>query len=246
MDTLSRGVAAIRRAEAELRGLLSEAAVAARYDEVLVLGEWAKQLHGLVAGVAAGQDTEGDNFATPGAVGDRDAVAPPAPGIVPMSERQYPASPLMAWNGRTAAPLTRRANKKQRKKGAVRSSSPRTSPASAYPQFLRDDAHLIKIGWSKKEKRQYEHKAPKVVLDLLLAALLSAGRDGHWFTTEDVLPLRETVDGGEVPSYQAYLCLAWLRVEALIEQHGRQGYSLPRPDQLGDLVGERWEELPRR
>jgi hypothetical protein len=246
MDTLYRGAAAIRRAEAELRGLLSEAAGAARYDEVLVLGEWAKQLHGLVAGTAAGPGADGNDLAMLGTLGDENAATPAAHAIVPMTARSGAAPSSMAGNGAAGAAGSRRLLEKQRKKGAVGASSRRTSTASAYPQFHRDDNHLIKIGWSKKEKRQYEHKAPKTVLDLLVASLLAVSRDGYRFTTEDVLPLRDAGEDTDVPSYQAYLCLAWLRSVGLVEQHGRQGYSLPQPVQLGILVEDRWEGLTRR
>ena len=52
--------------------------------------------------------------------------------------------------------------------------------------------------------------------------------------------------GTEIPTYQAYLCLAWLRGAALIEQHGRQGYSVPAAAQLAGLAVRRFEQLARR
>jgi hypothetical protein len=51
--------------------------------------------------------------------------------------------------------------------------------------------------------------------------------------------------GAEVPSYQAYLVLAWLRKENMITQHGRQGYSLPSAVNLAASVKEQWERLPK-
>ena len=63
------------------------------------------------------------------------------------------------------------------------------------------------------------------------------------FTTEDLLPLHDTADGTDVPSYQVYVCLAWLRHEKLVHQEGRQGYRLADGFALRDSVAKRWEEL---
>jgi len=232
MNTLSRGAAAIRRAEDELRGLLAEAAGASRYDEVLVLGEWAKQLHSLLAAGLSGRE---DDTSSPAV----EAVLGP-PAIAPMVGK----APGPASTGRAAAP--KKAVKKQRKNRAAKTTARKTAPPATYPQFLREGEQLIKIGWSKKEKKQYEHKAPKPVLDLLTVSLLNAGQEGRRFTTEDILPLQEGGDGGEVPSYQAYLCLAWIKSEGLIEQHGRQGYSLTKPEALSASIQETWGRLTQR
>jgi hypothetical protein len=104
----------------------------------------------------------------------------------------------------------------------------------------------VKIGWSRTEKAPYEHKAPKRVVDLLVEAVLRVGQRGQRFTSDDVMPLLESGDGSEVPSYQAYLALAWLRTENLVVQHGRQGYSLPEGADLARVVERRWARLPQR
>ena len=245
MDTLCRAAAAIRRAEDELRGLLTEAAEAAQYEEVLVLGEWARQLRGLLSGPVTDHSNSGNDMTSP--ITEADGAGGGAPTIVPKRVGEAEAAAIVrTGNGRSPASATKRTQLKQRRKGGAKTSSRTIPQATAYPRFLRDGNHLIKIGWSKKEKAQYEHKAPKAVLHLLLASLIAAGREGHRFTTDDVLPLREASDGAEVPSYQAYLCLAWLRSEGLIEQHGRQGYSLPNPDLLTASLEKCWERLARR
>jgi hypothetical protein len=43
--------------------------------------------------------------------------------------------------------------------------------------------------------------------------------------------------------YQLYLCLAWLKSEGLIKQHGRRGYSINDLDTFGDRVQRAWDEL---
>ena len=60
------------------------------------------------------------------------------------------------------------------------------------------------------------------------------------FTMEDVLPLFDADSGREVPSYQAYLVLAWLRSAGVVVQHGRQGYSLEKGTDLDAVVERQW------
>lgn len=122
----------------------------------------------------------------------------------------------------------------------------RKSRKDEYPKFLREKNELVKIGWSRSEKSPYEHKAPKSVVDLLAQALITTGRGGRRFTTDEILPLRQASSDGEVPSYQAYLALAWFRVEGLVTQHGRQGYSLPQGMDLTNEAERRWDNLPAR
>jgi hypothetical protein len=43
-----------------------------------------------------------------------------------------------------------------------------------------------------------------------------------------------------------YLGLAWFRVEALVTQHGRQGYSLPEGVDLTNEAERSWDKLPAR
>lgn len=117
------------------------------------------------------------------------------------------------------------------------------SPAAAsYPKFYRTSKDLIKIGWSKKERAEYQHKAPHTVLMQLVSKLAVVGAGGAVFSAEDLFPL-EGSDGSTIPDYQSYLCLAWLRQEGLIEAHGRQGYSLAHEGGLAASVDARWSGL---
>jgi hypothetical protein len=61
-------------------------------------------------------------------------------------------------------------------------------------------------------------------------------------TSDEIFPIKLD-DGSEVPSYQAYLCLAWLRHAGLAEQIGRQGYRFRNPIQLRSDVDQCWETL---
>jgi hypothetical protein len=107
----------------------------------------------------------------------------------------------------------------------------RQKRSKAYPKFFRNGENLVKIGWSKAQRTEYEHKAPLSVLSDLAAAISAASAKRPRLTMESILPLKCSRDGTEVPSYQTYLCLAWLRKQGLVLQHGRQGYSVrPKAD----------------
>jgi hypothetical protein len=113
-----------------------------------------------------------------------------------------------------------------------------------YPRFVREGENLIKIGWSKSERAEYEHRSPKRLLALLCEAL--TGANGKRITMDRVLPLKDPVNGSAFPDYQSYLCLAWLKSAGLIIQHGRQGYSLPKGAELESAVEAHWADLPTR
>lgn len=117
-------------------------------------------------------------------------------------------------------------------------------PAGAgYPRFEREADNLIKVGWSKTSRTEYEHRAPRRIVDALLKAILVRGENGAVFTVENILPVPDPIDGTGIPGYQVYLALAWLRTEGLLQQHGREGYSLFLTSNLERTVGERWEAL---
>ncbi len=126
----------------------------------------------------------------------------------------------------------------------IRTMAPRgkTKKTEGYPRFFRSEDELVKIGWSKRFREEYQHKAPYKVLNLLVRKLTTAGAGGRMFAADDILPLT-TDHGTEVPNYQGYLCLAWLRGENLIESHGRQGYTISNSENLPRGVEERWQAL---
>lgn len=124
------------------------------------------------------------------------------------------------------------------KAGARRTSKPK------YPRFVRRGDQLVRLAWSKRAKGEYEHKAGASALKALAAAILEAGRAGRIVSTEKLLPI--VADGTEVPNYQAYVCLGFLRDAHLVEQHGRQGYSVPNLSGLAAAVEAAWQGLPTR
>lgn len=93
-----------------------------------------------------------------------------------------------------------------------------------YPLFERDGDKLIKIGWSKKAREEYEHRAPRSAVLAFAEHLGARTSRGVPFLIEELLPVRDAA-GQELPSYQVYLALAWLRQVGAVAKHGRNGYS---------------------
>lgn len=107
---------------------------------------------------------------------------------------------------------------------------------TAYPRFERRGESLVKIGWSKREKAEYEHKAPMGAVALVADKVQKKGADGRIFQISGLLPCESTDGEVIVPDYQVYLVVAWWREIGLLEQHGRQGYSLPNPSEFAKSV----------
>jgi len=113
-----------------------------------------------------------------------------------------------------------------------------------YPIFLRDGDRLVKIGWSKKAKAEYEHRTPREVPDLLLAGIRSKVPEGELFAATDVIPLSMEAGADNVPDYQTYLALKWLQTEGVVSKNGRDRYALA-PGKVGaNGLGEMWQQLP--
>lgn len=121
----------------------------------------------------------------------------------------------------------------------------KAKPKNAYPRFERDGEKLIKIGWSKKAREEYEHRAPRLAV---LAFAEHIGRvtfKGKKFLVEDLLPVCDAI-GEEIPSYQVYLTLAWLRQIGVVEKNGRDGYVRIADPLDGSVFDTLWDELPLR
>jgi hypothetical protein len=112
-----------------------------------------------------------------------------------------------------------------------------------YPRFFRQGDQLIRVAWSKRDKKEYQHKAPYSTIQLLAEAMAKAGRDGRVFSTDQILPIKDA-DGNDVPSYQAYVGIAFMKQVGLIDQHGRQGYSIPQLADFQANVESAWRNLP--
>ena len=113
-----------------------------------------------------------------------------------------------------------------------------------YPRFERDGDRLIKIGWSKRDERVYEHRAPRETVFVVTSAL-SSKRSKKVFTMDQVLPLNDNA-GHEIPSYQAYLASAWLRSIGVVQRRGKDGYAVANGSLESSKVERLWNDIPAR
>lgn len=118
--------------------------------------------------------------------------------------------------------------------------------ARAYPKFFRQGERLVKVGWSKKAREEYEHRTPRQAVVAFAWHLTSRVQPGRVFAMDGLLPVPDPATGDEIPAYQAYVTLAWLREAKAIEKKGRDGYVL-RVDSLADGgLDQLWDHLPER
>ena len=103
----------------------------------------------------------------------------------------------------------------------------------------------MKIGWSKKNASEYTHKAPLEVVEAFCNTLKEALGTGtsDSFVMEDLLPLA-TPNAEDIPDYQTYLSLAWLRSLNVVKKDGRHSYKLVDPQWLDEGFDEAWSSLP--
>jgi hypothetical protein len=112
-----------------------------------------------------------------------------------------------------------------------------------YPRFERQGDRLIKVGWSKKDRAEYEHRTEKEVA-LAVSLYLAEAPKEQTFRMDDLLPIE--IEENEVPLYQAYLVLAWLRDRGLIGKQGKDGYQWLVGDFDEPAFEAAWGTTPRR
>lgn len=112
----------------------------------------------------------------------------------------------------------------------------------AYPRFEREGKRLVKIGWSKKDRQVYEHKTPFTAVFAVSDALRS---QPSRFVMDQVLPIKDA-DGRDVPSYQAYIVLAWLRQERVVDRNGNDGYTVNSAGLSHESITTKLHSLPNR
>lgn len=123
-----------------------------------------------------------------------------------------------------------------------RASTARKRSSSKYPKFRRDGDKLVKVGWSKKARKEYEHRAPEAAIDALLASARKRFGEGEYFTAPDVLPITAHT-GDELPDYQGYLVLKWLHSIGLIVKRGRDQYALASGKDFEGEIRSQWKGL---
>lgn len=122
---------------------------------------------------------------------------------------------------------------------------PKTT-SKEFPRFERDGDKLVKIGWSKKNKSSYEHRASHAVVVAFAQHLANHIQEGKVFAVENLTPVPDIVNSGEIPAYQVYLVLAWLRRTGAIDKKGRDGYILRRGALTTESMERMWTSVPAR
>jgi hypothetical protein len=212
MSYTDTAIQAVAAAERSLRDVLQAAVAAQAYRDVAIIAVAADALAKTLRDLGAGDVT---TTATDSVNGADDAAS------------------RRAIELQTTAPGTRRAGRAR-----VVISNQR----GIYPQFLRDGESLVKIAWSKSKRKPYEHRAPKVILEDLIAAIRKGKGEGKLFEAANVLPLTNG-NGEEYPSYQSYLALMWLRHVGLIAKRGRSGYVLKSGTATAENIERLWTAL---
>lgn len=158
---------------------------------------------------------------------------------------------LEASSGPASAPRSAASTSSSKKKSAAgRAPSKAAKPrrkvplATMYPRFERDGDRLIKIGWSKKAREEYEHRAPKAAVDAVVHRLETGTTSDQVFAIDDLMPISQG-DENDVPGYQVYIIMAWLREAGVVHKRGRDGY-VKNGVALQDAVSEHWGTLDLR
>jgi hypothetical protein len=119
------------------------------------------------------------------------------------------------------------------------------SARHGYPRFERDGNRLVKLGWSKKNKKEYEHRVPQEVVISFVRHLGDTVADGKIFDVESLLPVQD-VAGEEIPAYQVYVTLAWLRTMGVVEKMGKDGYVIRDTSLIDGGLDKLWGSVPVR
>ena len=218
MKTKEKAAELVRELEARLQSLLAEAAKAADYEGVLSVTSLARAVGELAVAV------------------EKDK----APSLVLQHDRSLgtedrPPPPASRAAAQPRTKSSRKPRKKRPRRGKRRAKRDT-------PRFFWRGGHLVKVARSKKSGN-YSHRTPEKELWSVVRAVSRLGAGNVLFTAEAMM---EAVgaDGQEVPSYQAYLVLSWLKSEALIEPEGRQGYRVVAGDPLERATRDKLAALP--
>ena len=115
--------------------------------------------------------------------------------------------------------------------------------AKQYPKFFHQADQLVKVGWSKKDRKEYIHKAPFTSVIATANSIQKAASGKKVFSADQFFPVLSADGQAELPGYQAYLSLAWFRTLGLVDQKGRQGYILKTTEPLAVQIEASWKTL---
>ncbi len=95
-----------------------------------------------------------------------------------------------------------------------------------YPLYeIRNDI-LIRIGWSKTEKKEYTQKVSRPIFDRTVETIESMARSPKTIIPADkIIKQIKSSSPDPVPDYQIYLVIGCLREFKSLKQCGREGYT---------------------
>jgi len=110
-----------------------------------------------------------------------------------------------------------------------------------YPRFEVRNGTLFKIGWSRKQRVEYEHKTPRAIYDLIVSTMsnMEKAKSGP-FTAEVIIEEMNRTNEEIVPAYQVYVVLAALRAWGLVSQMGREGYNITKD--ISEKANQAWRD----
>jgi hypothetical protein len=228
MKHIERAIDELRRTEDALRAVMSDALAEQAYREVAAVAAIADAIAGLVRSKASLAEDVAPYLAGRPTPSPRQEVSPQDTKQIP-SMVNKPAAKVSGEPSHLEVSVSR---------------SRKSSKQNDYPRFEREADRLVKIGWSKRDRRAYEHRAPRDVV-FRFARLLEAKTSNDTFTMDDLLPIKDE-NGSELPSYQAYLAMAWLRSLGAIQRVGKNGYSVKPENLTPDALEHFWDLLTAR
>ena len=218
MNTIQKVNQIVGDAELALRKLITEALDAQEYSAVKKLADFADNLVQLAS-------ASFDDGAPPDGLSNKQGGQKQAEAGLPLASNKMSKSSL----GSSKNSLS---SKKTRAKSA----------SKAYPLFVRDGNRLVKIGWSKKNRREYEHRVPDLAVHVFLNYLAHSIKESEVFDIDSLFPVVDET-GNEVPGYQVYVIIAWLRDIGIIEKIGRDGYVVRDKSKISGEVDNLWNSL---
>lgn len=195
MNSARRANSLLEQAESGLRNLMQEEIASGRYAELPLLAS-------LADGVAALVRESG--------------IAPPATESETSSQTpQIAVAPGRAGN---------RSQSPEPIHNEPRTSHTQVMKKRKYPYFEIADDWIGKVGWSKKNRKEYRHFAQVSAAVSLAEHIDRTQKAGRVWTVEDLGEVVDPETGEALPSYQVYLLIAWMRYAELLTKQGRSGY----------------------
>lgn len=225
MNLLQRGANLLADTEGALRALIEEGLSRQNYREISELAQVAEQIAAIRITIAGGDNQES-------ALPERYAL----------QSAEDPVVRAATVSHTFAKPKTQIKTSQQ---PAVRSKGTEPEGLRIYPIFERDGDKLVKIGWSERDERRYEHRAPQSVVMRACNVIARHGRSGQQFKMDAVVK-ELAADSEPIPSYQAYLALAWLRSAGAIDRDGKEGYRTKNGPLTAERLTELWHGLTPR